>query len=350
MIQQYFLANIWNGTQFFTADGKPLVGGKIATYSAGSMSLQQATYTDNTGNTANLNPIVLDSAGRIPQEMWCSVNYDYQFVLYAPDGETVIMACDNIGTHDPFPDQINNDGKYLRTSGDGVFWDNPLPDTLGQDGKVLKVSVGGEFTEWGSELPQQDGHSGQFLQTVGEVLQWGDASDIYGPNLPEYITELANGFPMYASGDFYNKWYVHDQQTSIDCSATVTGLDDPTQFTLTTPGSYKVTITGRIRNTSYPEGPLPTDAMLYGIQITGGYANFDLSTHTCGEATTSGWATNGFQEQLQWTDTFYVMMYNSTPVSFGIGVYADKVINDFQYNIGCMVSVVRTNGTPIQPV
>jgi hypothetical protein len=171
------------------------------------------------------------------------------------------------------------------------------------------------------------------------------------PSLPpEYIAEIDNGFPMYAEGSYYTNWYVNVQQESADCSATVTGLDFPTVFTLTTPGSYKVTVTGRIRNTSYPEGPLPTGAMQYGIQCPGSYGNFDITTHTCGEATTSGWSNNGLQNQLQWTDTFYVMMYNVNPVNFGIGVYANKVTNDFQYNVACLVSVVRTSGTPIQPI
>lgn len=48
--------------QFFTADGEPLVGGKLYTYSAGTTT-PQATYTDNTGGTANTNPVILDSRG-----------------------------------------------------------------------------------------------------------------------------------------------------------------------------------------------------------------------------------------------------------------------------------------------
>ena len=47
--------------QFLDANGKPLAGGFIYTYSAGS-STPLATYKDNAG-TANTNPIVLDGAG-----------------------------------------------------------------------------------------------------------------------------------------------------------------------------------------------------------------------------------------------------------------------------------------------
>ena len=49
-------------TQFFTAAGVPLVGGKLYTYASGTTT-PLATYTDSTGVTANANPVILDSRG-----------------------------------------------------------------------------------------------------------------------------------------------------------------------------------------------------------------------------------------------------------------------------------------------
>ena len=51
--------------QFFNNNGIPLAGGFIYTYLAGT-STPQPTYTTNAGNIAHTNPIVLDSAGRVP--------------------------------------------------------------------------------------------------------------------------------------------------------------------------------------------------------------------------------------------------------------------------------------------
>jgi hypothetical protein len=48
--------------QFFTAAGVPLVGGKLYTYASGTTT-PLATYTDSTANTANANPVILDSRG-----------------------------------------------------------------------------------------------------------------------------------------------------------------------------------------------------------------------------------------------------------------------------------------------
>lgn len=48
--------------QFFDANGKPLAGGKVYTYAAGTL-IPLATYTDASGETPNSNPIILDSGG-----------------------------------------------------------------------------------------------------------------------------------------------------------------------------------------------------------------------------------------------------------------------------------------------
>lgn len=48
--------------QFFDAVGAPLVGGKVYTYAAGTVT-PLVTYTDSSGNTPNANPVVLDARG-----------------------------------------------------------------------------------------------------------------------------------------------------------------------------------------------------------------------------------------------------------------------------------------------
>ena len=80
-------------TQFFNNNGIPLAGGFIYTYLAGT-STPQPTYTTSLGNIAHTNPIVLDSAGRVPYgEIWLTVNVPYKFAIY--DSASVL-----IGTYD----------------------------------------------------------------------------------------------------------------------------------------------------------------------------------------------------------------------------------------------------------
>jgi hypothetical protein len=80
--------------QFFTDSGVPLSGGKLYTYAAGSTT-PQATYTNSYGTTNHTNPIILDSAGRVPGgEIWLSVSA-YKFVLNT-SADVLIATYDNI--------------------------------------------------------------------------------------------------------------------------------------------------------------------------------------------------------------------------------------------------------------
>jgi hypothetical protein len=82
------------GAQFFDNNGNPLNGGLIYTYAAGTTT-PAATYTSSTGGTANANPIVLDSAGRTPAQIWLTAGSSYKFVLQTSLG-TLIKTDDNI--------------------------------------------------------------------------------------------------------------------------------------------------------------------------------------------------------------------------------------------------------------
>lgn len=68
------------GWQFFDNNGVPLAGGLLYTYLAGTTT-PAVTYTSNTGSTANSNPIVLDSSGRPPYEIWLNGLLSYKFIL-----------------------------------------------------------------------------------------------------------------------------------------------------------------------------------------------------------------------------------------------------------------------------
>jgi hypothetical protein len=67
----------------------------LYTYTAGTTT-PRATYTSSSGATANSNPIVLDSAGRVTGEIWLTSGQSYRFVLKTSTGTT-------IGTYDNLP-------------------------------------------------------------------------------------------------------------------------------------------------------------------------------------------------------------------------------------------------------
>jgi len=82
------------GWQFFDNNGAPLAGGLIYSYAAGTTT-PQATYTTNAGTIAHSNPIVLNSAGRVPGgEIWL-LPASYKFILQT-SAAVLIASYDNV--------------------------------------------------------------------------------------------------------------------------------------------------------------------------------------------------------------------------------------------------------------
>ena len=81
--------------QFFDDSGNVLSGGKIYTYLAGTTT-PATSYTSRDGLTPNTNPIVLDAAGRPPNEIWLTGGVLYKYVIKTSAGAL-------IGTYDNLP-------------------------------------------------------------------------------------------------------------------------------------------------------------------------------------------------------------------------------------------------------
>lgn len=112
--------------QFFDDNGDPLSGGKVYTYEAGTTT-PLATYTDETGGTANTNPVILDSAGRA--NIWLATTDLYYWELEDADGNQIWTA-DNIGTVSGTAD----------VSGPASSTDNAVVRFDGVTGKIIQNS------------------------------------------------------------------------------------------------------------------------------------------------------------------------------------------------------------------
>ena len=77
--------------QFLDNNGVPLSGGKVYTYTAGTTT-PLTTYTDYTGNTANSNPVILDSRGEC--SIWLGTS-SYKFKL-TTSTDVEVWTVDNI--------------------------------------------------------------------------------------------------------------------------------------------------------------------------------------------------------------------------------------------------------------
>lgn len=88
------LSPVGNGQQFFDNAGLPLSGGLIYTYQAGSTT-PLTTYTSNDGTIPNTNPIILDSAGRLANEIWLQTGFTYKFVIQTSTN-VLLQTLDNL--------------------------------------------------------------------------------------------------------------------------------------------------------------------------------------------------------------------------------------------------------------
>jgi len=109
------------GAQFFSNNGVPLAGGLLYTYSAGT-STPATSYTSNTGLTALANPIVLDSAGRVPTgEIWLTDGISYKFVLNSATN-VLIATWDNLtGINSNFVPFVQQKQTFTATAGQTIF-------------------------------------------------------------------------------------------------------------------------------------------------------------------------------------------------------------------------------------
>lgn len=81
--------------QFFDLNGNPLVGGKVYTYLAGSLSTLQATWQDALATTPNTNPIILDARGE------ATIFWDGVYQIQVQDSlSNIIYTVDNVTGND----------------------------------------------------------------------------------------------------------------------------------------------------------------------------------------------------------------------------------------------------------
>jgi len=83
------------GVQLFTNAGLPLIGGKIYTYLAGSLT-PASTWNGPTDSVLNANPIVLDAYGRSNYQIFLANGVGYKFIVHDANDQPVGISYDNV--------------------------------------------------------------------------------------------------------------------------------------------------------------------------------------------------------------------------------------------------------------
>ena len=107
--------------QFFTNNGTPLAGGKLFTYLAGTTT-PVPSYTTSAGNVNHTNPIILDSAGRVPSggEIWLADVLSYKFVLKDSTDVTIATYDNLIGINSNIVNYSNQIETFTATAAQTV--------------------------------------------------------------------------------------------------------------------------------------------------------------------------------------------------------------------------------------
>ncbi len=187
------------GWQFFDDNGVPLSGGKIYTYAAGTTT-PLVTYTARDGLTPNTNPIILDSAGRTPEQIWSVEGLLYKYVVKTSTN-TLIRTWDNIGGTVVADDLAQN---LANTS------NNAKGDAL----VGFKQSNSGGFIAGATGRTVNDK-----LQEFVSVKDFGAVGDGLTDDTAAIVAAVAAGAPLY----FPAGTYLYKPTVTLDISYPLTG-------------------------------------------------------------------------------------------------------------------------------
>jgi hypothetical protein len=254
--------------QFLDGNGNPLVAGKVFTY-AGGTTTPIATYTDQTGATANTNPIILNSRGMA--DIWLQPTIAYKFVItnsadvqqYTTDN--IIVAADNLSFSSPpaIGSTSPNTGAFT----------------------TLSATQDVTFSGTGATQLQVGATTDRPTATVGKIR--------YNTTLSQFEGYGATGWGAIgggggATGSNLNKvFYLNGQQITASYSIPVNNNSSTTgPITISTGFSG----TGSIASTTLSisevsAGELTVGSVLVGAGITPGTAITALGTGTGGQGT-----------------------------------------------------------------
>lgn len=192
--------------QFFDNDGNVLSGGKIYTYAAGTTT-PQTTYTTGAGNIAHSNPIILDSAGRVPTgEIWLTDGVAYKFVIKDAN-DTLIGSYDNIvGINSNFVNFLAEQEIQTATAGQTVF---TLATTSYQPGtNTLSVYVDG-VNQYGP------GAQYSYIETSSTVVTFNSGLHV-GAEVKFTTTQTLSGGTLDSSQVVYDPPFTGSVATNVE--------------------------------------------------------------------------------------------------------------------------------------
>jgi hypothetical protein len=306
------------GAQFFSNNGVPLAGGLLYVYNAGTTT-PLTTYTSSSGDTANTNPIVLDSAGRVPEQIWLSNGIAAKFVLKT-SADVQIWAKDNIPTSPQPPivnvaSSITYDAGVSKTAGQFIIGQTYLITSIGS---TNFLTIGAASNTVGT----------YFIATgVGSGTGTADYIRSVQLRLKDAISVKDYG----AIGD----------GTTDDTVAIQAAINAAYQFSGTFPGLSKGAI-------YFPPGIYLISSTLNASTIGAMYGE---SKHECVIKYSGASTTITCNSGIQINELAFLGTGTQTALSFPSLAYLSQIINNSFYNFTTAINYANTsNSTSINHI
>jgi hypothetical protein len=187
--------------QFLDNSGRPLAGGKVYAYAAGT-STAQDTYTDSTGAVANKNPVILDAAGRAG--IWLTKATPYKIVLTTSTGVQV-WTVDNVTTaplDTAFADQATTVSAAWNFTGTPTFQNVVINGTCTGTGCGGSGGGGGTGDLYALYVIQSGSGStgrGGYIDLVPITYPNSSCFDAYGNPVNQPLAQT--GYPAFGAND-----------------------------------------------------------------------------------------------------------------------------------------------------
>lgn len=317
------------GWQFLDSNGNVLSGGKIYTYAAGTTT-PLATFTSRGGDTPNTNPIILDSAGRTPYQIWSTEGVLYKYEMTTSD-DVLIRYWDDIGgsvvASDLAQDIANNDDFAKGDALVGFRQSNNAGNISGAVGTTIH----------------------QKMQESLSVKDFGAVGDGVTDDYDAFVRAWEYCHPIGASlhlpsGTYYiadKNFPFRNTQTPVmsllDCNNMTIYGDGPSTILKTSSvyGADVLQLNGlknfHVRNMQVRSAVSGSSAGSNGVSVTGGFDNITIDNF---------WATNlGYVDKTTYVDGGKAITIQppseTNPITMGTfkatNIYADSCVYGFGY-------------------
>lgn len=157
--------------RFFSANGDPLAGGKLYSYTSGT-TIPMSTFTDQSEATPNANPTILDANGEA--SIWIAGG-SYKFIL-KDSGDVVQWTVDNVTK--PGSLVSSSSGWSRHTVTDGQAATNLSGETV--DGTLYTSAIYEYEILRGTTVISNGRFSLQYLNSVWRISPGFDEGDLSG--------------------------------------------------------------------------------------------------------------------------------------------------------------------------